>query len=233
MQEGIECSSYSVLRTEKKYEIPPDTRSVLTTRLSKIMDMDRYSGARGYLVRSLYFDSIGDDDFLDKINGLESRKKIRLRTYSLTQPWIKLELKQKQGAVQMKKTLQILPQTAIELMRGHFAPLLAQEGSFPKELYQMLSCGLYRPRCIVEYRRKAFTAQANDTRITIDTDIRVSRHCERFFEPAAVFTPLLGPSVLEVKYNGFLLEQCREAIRTADIPEMSFSKYEMARRALH
>lgn len=229
----MEQHVHAVARTEKKYELSPEKSVLLTRRLSKIMEKDSHSGVCGYLVRSLYFDSAYDNDYFDKVNGLELRKKIRLRVYSPAQQWVKLELKQKQGAFQVKKTMAVTRETAMELMRGSFAPLLRQDGEFPKYLYRIMSCGLYRPKCIVEYRRAAFTAQTNDTRITIDTDIRVSKNCGRFLEQAVPLAPLLKRPVLEVKYNGFLLDQYKEAVNMADIPEMSFSKYEMARQAAY
>ena len=83
----------SVMRTEKKYSITWAQQNVLLHRLSSIMKTDANSDIGGYLVRSLYFDSIYDDDYFDKINGLESRKKIRLRIYSPSQHNAKLELK--------------------------------------------------------------------------------------------------------------------------------------------
>ncbi len=226
-------NTYAIVRTEKKYEISPERSAVLMRRLSKIMDEDSHNGPGGYVVRSMYFDTAYDDDYFDKVNGLESRKKIRLRIYTPSQPWVKLELKQKQGSVQVKKTMVISHEVALELMRGRFTPLLRQEDEFPKYLYQIMSCGLYRPKCIVEYKRAAFTARANDTRVTIDTDIRVSRNLGCFFEQAVPFTPLLKQPVLEVKYNGFLVDPCKEAVNMADIPEMSFGKYEMARKAAY
>ncbi len=226
-------NTYAVVRTEKKYGISPERSAVLMRGLSKIMEEDSHSGNGGYVVRSMYFDTVYDDDYFDKVNGLESRKKIRLRIYSPSQQWVKLELKQKQGTVQVKKTMVISRETALELMRGRFTTLLRQEGEFPKYLYQIMSCGLYRPKCIVEYKRAAFTALANDTRITIDTDIRVSKNFGCFFEQAVPLMPLLKQPVLEVKYNGFLVAQCKEAVNMADIPEMSFSKYEMARKAVY
>lgn len=223
--------THAIVRTEKKYEISPEKSAILVRRLSKIMEKDSHSRDCGYIVRSMYFDSAYDDDYFDKVNGLESRKKIRLRIYSPAQQWVKLEIKQKQGAVQVKKTMAIPHETALELMRGKFTPLLQQEGEFPKYLYGIMSCGLYRPKCIIEYKRTAFTARTNDTRITIDTDIRASKNCSHFFEQAVPFITLLKQPVLEVKYNGFLLDPCKEAVNMADIPEMSFSKYEMARQA--
>ncbi len=229
----MEALTYAVMRTEKKYEIPPVTSFMLANRLSKIMDTDRHGGPCGYTVRSLYFDSIDDSDFFDKVNGLEFRRKIRLRIYSPAQRRVKLELKQKQGTVQVKKTLEISRESAAALIEGNFSSLLTLKGNFPKELYQIMSCGLYRPKCIIAYHRTAFTAQASDTRITIDTDVRASKNCACFFASSPALLPMLHWPVLEVKYNGFLPEQCRQAVNPAGILEMAFSKYEMARRLVY
>lgn len=77
----------SVFRSEKKYEVDLQTESVLTDRLQKLMEADPHNGISGYMVRSLYFDGIYDGDYFDKVDGLEYRKKIRLRIYSrLTKP---------------------------------------------------------------------------------------------------------------------------------------------------
>ena len=224
---------YAVVRTEKKYGISSVTGSILRERLSKVMEADRHSGAGGYRVRSLYFDSLDDDDFFDKVDGLERRKKIRLRIYSPDQRWVKLELKQKQGAVQVKKTLEISRETAGQLISGNFTPLLSLESGFPGELYQTMIRGIYRPKCVIEYRRTAFALRTNNTRITIDSDIRASGNCGSFFDRTSVLTPLLKEPVLEVKYNDFLPDQCKTVIHLADRLEISFSKYEMARRLIH
>ena len=71
-----------VVRTEKKYSISPCQCSKLLYRLEPIMGLDQHSGLDGYMVRSLYFDSIYDNDYFDKVSGLEMRKKVRLRIYA-------------------------------------------------------------------------------------------------------------------------------------------------------
>lgn len=224
--------TYAVVRTEKKYEISEEQCSRIRKMLSKVMQADLHSGPQGYLVRSLYFDSIYDDDLFDKINGLEFRKKVRLRIYSFTQDNVKLELKQKQGSAQIKKTLKISRKSAEMLIRGDFSPLLNMSDEFARHLYSTLMCGVYRPKCIIEYKRAAFTVHVNNVRVTIDSDIRASCDCSRFWDSNAALLPLMKSTVLEVKYDGFLPEHCRDAVNLAGIPEMSFSKYEMARQAI-
>ena len=221
---------HAVMRTEKKYSVSLSTSRQLANRLSRIMQTDAHGSSDGYTVRSLYFDSVYDDDYFDKVNGLEFRKKVRLRLYSPEQPWIKLEVKQKQGAVQMKKSLVISRELAFRMIGGEYFGLLELEGAFPRELYTLLEQGLYRPKCIVEYRRLAFVGETNNIRITIDSHLGASRKCGDFFAGGLSLQALLKEPTLEVKYDGFLLDYCKGIINLTDLPELSLSKYEMARR---
>ena len=60
----------SVLKTfrhEYKFVIPYDEMLRLRKKLNILLDIDR--DYNGYMIRSLYFDSINDDDYYDKLNG--------------------------------------------------------------------------------------------------------------------------------------------------------------------
>lgn len=222
----------SVVRTEKKYSISQCQQSTLLYRLSSVMDTDKYSNINGYMVRSLYFDSIYDNDYFDKISGLEVRKKVRLRIYSPEQTTVKLELKQKQGSAQKKTSLSISKKLAEEMIHGHYTGLLELNSDFALTFYQILETGLYRPKCIVEYRRIAFAEESNDTRITMDSEIGMSPLCGRFFDKHLSLIPVRREPVLEVKYNGFLLSNIKQILDFADASELAISKYAMSRQVL-
>ncbi len=64
-----------VLREEKKYNISLERANYLFGKMRQVMDGDPYNGLNKYMVRSLYFDSINDDDFFEKESGNEYRKK--------------------------------------------------------------------------------------------------------------------------------------------------------------
>ena len=70
-----------VLRKEKKFLLTIDEYYRIKEKLKKVISLDENSKNGGYTVRSLYFDTIDDIDFESKENGLEIRKKIRLRNY--------------------------------------------------------------------------------------------------------------------------------------------------------
>lgn len=222
----------SVMRTEKKYSITWNQQSALYHGLSLTMKTDENSDAGGYLVRSLYFDSIYDNDYFDKIDGLEFRKKIRLRIYSPDQDTVKLELKQKQGAAQNKKSLIITRDLAKEMIAGRYIGLMELHSQLAEEFYQMLETGVYRPKCIVDYHRIAFAEDSNDIRITFDSEIAASHNCEGFFKKDLSLLPVRKEPVLEVKYNGFLLSNIKRMLDIADVPEIAVSKYIMSRQLL-
>lgn len=225
-------SAVSVVRTEKKYSISPYQQNRLLYRLERIMSSDKHSGIGGYMVRSLYFDSIYDNDYFDKISGLEVRKKIRLRIYSPEQKTVKLELKQKQGSAQKKISLSITKELAEEMIHGHYTGLAELNSDLALTFYQILETGLYRPKCIVEYHRIAFAEECNDTRITMDSEIGMSPFCDYFFDKQLSLIPVTEETVLEVKYNGFLLSNIKQVLDFADASELSISKYAMSRQVL-
>lgn len=222
----------TVIRTEKKYEITEQKKALLIRQLLHVMKMDENGNTNGYQVRSLYFDSIYDDDYFDKLDGLELRKKIRLRIYSPSQEQVKLEIKQKQGAAQQKRSMWIPKETALEMMKGNYSLLLDMKSELAEELYQMMERGVYRPKCIIEYNRIAFMEDVNSTRITFDSNLRASSFCHDFFKPELSMIPVLNMPVLEVKYNGFLLSNLKNVLNMADSSEIAISKYAISRMLL-
>ena len=221
-----------VVRTEKKYSISQCQCSKLLYRLKPVMRLDQHSGLDGYMVRSLYFDSIYDNDYFDKVSGLEMRKKVRLRIYAPEQQTVKLELKQKQGSAQKKISLSISRDLAEEMMGGQYSGLLELGSDTAMMFYRILETGLYRPQCIIEYNRIAFAEESNDIRITVDSDIGMSPFCERFFDREVSYIPVRKEPVLEVKYNRFLLSSIKRVLDFADSTELAISKYAMSRQVL-
>ena len=222
-----------VLRQEKKFAINLTDGAILRQRLGSVMHRDAHNGAQGYVIRSLYFDTPDDQDFSDKIDGLELRRKIRLRTYSPQSDFAMLEMKQKEGPYQRKRSLRIAREDAQRLCLGDYEPLHGYDDPFAAECYGLMSRMCYRPKAIVEYHRKAFIAKENRIRITLDHHIIATESRLDLFAPDLNLYPVLDPfnAVLEVKYNGFLLSYIKAAVNGADRSELSVSKYCLARSA--
>ena len=184
------------------------------------------------MIRSLYFDTAYDGDYFEKLAGVELRRKIRLRCYDPNADFAMLEMKQKQGANQMKRSLRLSREDAIRLTKGDYSPLLKYQEPFAVECYGLMHCRCYRPKTIVEYNRKAFIAKENKIRVTFDNNIVATESSFDLFDSNLNMNPILDKYdvVLEVKFNGFLLDYIRRLINPVDRGELSVSKYVLARQ---
>ena len=87
---------------------------------------------------------LDDSDFYDKIEGIELRRKLRLRIYSPESDFAMLEMKQKEGSYQRKRSLRVSREDAQKLIKGEFSALLHYEDPFAAECF-----GLFPPEDIV------------------------------------------------------------------------------------
>lgn len=220
-----------VLRQEKKFLITLQQYYEFSHIFSKVLTLDSHSQGDGYEIRSLYFDSLDDRDFHEKEDGIELRRKIRLRTYGENTPFAMLEMKQKQGQLQKKRSLKMKREDAEALILGNYSVLLNYREPFACECYAMMNMYYYRPVCIVSYHRKAFVAKENKIRITFDHHIVANESDFQIFSTQLNQYPVMDPYlvVLEVKYNGFLLSYIKDVINIIDKSELSVSKYCLGR----
>ncbi len=222
----------TVLRREEKYLLTMREALRCASRIAKILQTDAYSRHGAYQIRSLYFDTVDDRDFHDKLTEQNCRQKIRLRIYTPGDSRVKLELKQKENIYQRKRSLLISREDALALIDCRYSVLLNYEDAFACELFAILSKGCYRPKTIVEYRRRAFMAKENNIRLTLDRDIRAAEENFDLFSPALPLYPVLPQDsvIFEVKYNRFLLGYITDMIRCVDRRSVSASKYCLGRQ---
>ena len=221
-----------VLREEKKFLISIDEFISLSHKLGNIMLSDPHNGTHGYTIRSLYFDTVYDRDYFEKQAGVELRRKIRLRCYDPKADYAMLEIKQKQGANQKKRSLRMTKADAEALIAGKYEVLLKYKEDFARECYGLMHYKCYRPKTIVQYNRKAYIAKENKIRITFDNNIVATETNFDLFSENLVMYPVLDKFnvVLEVKFNGFLLDYIRQFINSINKSELSVSKYALARQ---
>lgn len=222
-----------VLRQEKKYVLAYEQFRSLDYTFSKLLHPDPNNGPGGYMVRSLYFDTMEDKDFYEKEDGIEIRRKIRLRIYDTSADCALLEMKQKEGANQKKRSLRISREDAKQMAKGQYQCLLKYDHKFAGECYGLMNLQCYRPKSIVEYQRKAYIVSENKTRITFDHSIRATEACSNLFDRRLKQYPVMDPylTVLEVKYNGFLLSYIKQLLSLEGKTTTSVSKYSMSRAA--
>ncbi|MFI3213927.1 MAG: polyphosphate polymerase domain-containing protein [Eubacteriales bacterium] len=216
-----------VERSENKYYLRYDLVSELKKELQKILELDEYSSKGSYIVRSLYFDTINNNDFNEKMAGVQNRKKIRLRVYSPNSKNAKFEIKAKQGAFQKKSSLIVSREVAEQIMQGNYGILLNHsENLIALKLYSMLTLGCYRPVVLIEYDRIAYTYPENDIRITIDTKVRSSEiELDLFNTEVPFIGTIQEQAIVEVKFNGKLLESLAKIFSKYPMVQTSISKY--------
>lgn len=224
-----------VLRFERKFLLPYEEYCKCRAYIAKVMEADAHTGDTGYKIRSLYFDTISDSDYFDKVDGVETRRKIRLRLYDTSSDAAWLEMKQKQGDNQLKRSLKVKREDAVLLTKGMYDPLLHYKSEFANECYGLMNMRCYKPKAVVDYMREAYTAPENSTRVTFDREIRASESCFDIFSPDLITHPVLDMYwvVMEVKYNLFLIDCVKDLVSRCERNQTSVSKYCMGRMAAY
>lgn len=218
------------LRHEYKFLISRADAELLKLRLPHIMQRDPHAGETGrYTIRSLYFDDVNAAAYYEKLDGIDSRTKYRIRFYDYDSSIIKLEKKEKLGNL-TRKTAQTITKNdarALEYALAQGCPDTT-EGLTEELRLACLGRGL-RPKVLVDYDRTPFLCHAGNTRITIDENLRTRPYIAHLFASPRAMTPVLEPDqvILEVKFDDFLPGYLADAL--ADIPKvnMAISKFAM------
>lgn len=215
-------------RHEHKYRINKIEMYNIRDKLMELMPVDR--NIDGYMVRSLYFDSINNIDYYDKLGGLYNRKKIRLRIYENNPSYAKLEIKKKSDNHQLKESVVVSRDVANSLIKGDYQVLLNLNSDVALEIYDIMMSNCYRPKCIIEYERIAFMSNTT-TRVTLDYNIRRSNDIDSFLNGDINYLGLTNynEAVLEVKFDRFLEPYIGKVLNNFVTNNESVSKYVMGR----
>ena len=223
---GIDIS-----RKEIKYVLDRCSAEDIQRKLALLLPVDGNSARGGYMVRSLYFDTIYDRDYYDKIEGLEKRQKIRLRIYSPEENTAKLEVKEKIGGYQRKRSEPVAKEDIGLMINRRYGELRKKYKSpFLQSVFSRMETEYYMPKTIVEYTRRAFVNPANEIRITVDSSLKATESSFDLFSARLCLSPVLHPVILEVKYTRFLLSYIKTALDMVDRTPVSVSKYCLGRR---
>lgn len=216
-----------VSRREIKYFIGVEDYLYFRSVFSMFLNSDKHNVEGGYVVRSLYFDSIDNIDFHDKLDGEKNRKKIRIRVYSPYDKVAKLEVKYKFNVNQRKESLSITREDAIEIISCNYSVLLKYNDALAHKVYVMMTTYLYKPVVTIEYKREAFFHNEYGIRSTLDTNITSSETDFNIFSDNMVLLPVfdITKPVLEVKYDKYLYSWFKDLLSIKQCTVSSISKY--------
>lgn len=208
---------------------------VLSRQLDHVLWRDENGDENNeYHIRSLYFDTIFNDAYFDKIDGVQNRNKYRIRIYNLSDALIKLECKTKVGSLISKRSLTIPRDLCEQLMAGDPTGLEQTRSGLLGDMYREMTCGLMRPVVIVDYVREAYVHPAEEVRITFDKQLRTGLGSIDLFNP---YVPTVSPFdnneiILEVKFNRVMPPYIRDLLCTycPNALQSAISKYTWCRR---
>ena len=217
-------------RHEWKHEISFSARLALQARLGAVCRPDPHAPGGLYQIRSLYFDTPADRALREKLDGVSRREKFRIRYYNLDASLIHLEKKSKWGGLGTKETAELTPAEAQAIVDGDLDWMADSGRPLVRELYlKMIAQGL-APKTIVDYTRRPFVFPPGNVRVTLDYDIRTGLGSTDFLNPDCTTIPAGDPvTILEVKWDAFLPDIIRDAVRLNGRRAGAFSKYAACR----
>lgn len=220
----------NVKRQELKYYFPTENTHLIKEILSTLLIPDPFNiGENGYEISSLYFDSLDDRDFNQKLDGVMYREKYRIRIYNKDTSFGKFEIKRKLNNVIDKISIKLSNKDMRSILDGNFQSIEKDETEYASKLIKMHH---YSPKTIVSYNRYAFYLPYNNIRITIDSNLsshgfNVDLLNIRTIEKNNINKR--GYSVLEVKFENNLPNFIKQALSDLTFTRSAVSKYALSR----
>ncbi|HEY4509076.1 MAG TPA: polyphosphate polymerase domain-containing protein [Candidatus Paceibacterota bacterium] len=229
-------------RLEFKYVLDPLIYMQVRSFIESIgLEHDRSVLGGLYTVTSIYFDTIGLDDYYDTAGGFLDRKKLRVRIYDRefdSKKEIHFEVKNKHDMFILKDRVTVVGKEWQDLLRGDFRKFSKVFDGF------ILSEGR-TPTVIVRYEREAYDSWFHGrVRLTFDRKIEAIRpdslvHIDELWydvnpvyeEYANEYTS--SPTVLEIKFGDKLPWWFSFMVRKFDLQRSVFSKYSRSIDALY
>ena len=219
-----------VFRHEWKIEINPTDLFVLRQRLRAIAKPDPHAVNGKYFIRSLYFETPTDKALREKIDGVNRREKFRFRYYNHDSNLIRLEKKSKLNGLCNKQMIEISAEQAQKIIDGDLSWMRSSKAPLIQELNSKMAIERLQPKVIVDYTREPFVYPPGNVRITFDYNIRTGLNSKDFLNPDCVMIPAGdAPILMEVKWDAFMPNIIRDAIRLKGRRAAAFSKYAQCR----
>ncbi len=232
-------------RFEFKYVLPQPLRKELENELRYFLEFDPYVESQPkhqYFVRSLYFDDPFHTCFYDKIEGLHTRSKFRVRTYTKdlqdgTPQFLEIKGRYNNLVLKQRTPLDQGLWIADECGDGLVNRLLRSVGSSEvgrKFEYDLLRKRL-RPVALVDYIRRPYISRFDpEFRLTFDSKLRGTRTKSLFPNGGAPQSRRLLPgyTVMEMKFKRHIPSWFHRLIQAYELRRISVSKICHAMEAL-
>ena len=229
MLESTSGDNMRKYRHELKFIISSNMAEILKMKLAPLMDVDANSiyDDKTYLIRSLYFDDMDSSAYYEKMDGVEFRKKYRIRIYNMDDSFIRLECKYKHNNMTSKDQLKISKDVCDKIVNSESLDIDLYDNKFFKQFYVDKTLKGLKPSIIVDYKRLAYTYPISDVRITFDSKIRSGLYNYNLFDENINYYSIIDDDevVLEVKFNEILPEPIAIILSTVPTARQAFSKF--------
>lgn len=220
-------------RHEIKYIISKSSAEILKQKLKTIMEVDKnsYNKDNTYLIRSLYFDDPQSTAYYEKLNGVEFRKKYRIRIYNKQDDFIRLECKYKHNNMTSKESVLISKDICSKIINGSIDDIDITKDNILKRFIIDMKTKKLAPSVIVDYKRLAYTYPVSEVRVTFDSQIKSGIYNYDLFDEDTSYTSVIDDDylVLEVKYNEILSETLAIILSTISLNREAYSKFATCR----
>lgn len=231
-----------MVKYEHKHLVPLHQLDNLRKALKPYVNLDRYAdrnSVKEYTVRSIYFDTKDLDFYNQKLDGLNLRKKIRVRGYDhvIEDATVFLEIKKKKGYFIDKRRSPVEYKSLIPLLssgdiKTHICPSdVNTDATVNAErfLFHVHHLAL-KPYILIIYEREAYYSKCHyNLRITIDKNIRSQYHAslQTLFENGFNISILPKHCILEIKSEIQYPSWLSQVLGRFHLRQEALSKYAM------
>jgi hypothetical protein len=223
-------------RYEFKYVLPKNIREEVERELQYFVELDPFvssTAGNSYFVRSLYFDDPSYTSFYEKIDGMCSREKFRLRTYT-NQPHdgtaMFLEVKGRHNNLVTKHRVMLNGKAGDDLGNDDAlaAQILRKTGESPvrRQFEYELYRKRLRPVALIDYRRRPYISKFDpEFRLTFDEGLCFTATDAVFPSSAESYRRgLPGFTIMEIKFRYHVPSWFYRIIASYELNRVSVSK---------
>jgi len=225
-----------VKRQELKYYINSIEAKRMRSLFKVFLSHDKYlKNQIDYTVSSLYFENYDNKNLDEKLDGILSRNKYRIRIYNKDLSLIKLENKIKKNNTISKISTIISQKDCQNLCNLNFQNIKKKNKIFNK-MATYLNIFKYKPKVIIEYQREAYYLPYNNIRITFDKNLSSYNNYTDInnLHKGASF-PVINENMitLEVKFNNELPVHLKQILSMIPASRASIGKYVLGQRFMN
>ena len=224
-------------RFEFKYVLPQGLCDEFQRELQYFVELDPFvdrTAEKRYFVRSLYFDNPQFEAYYEKIDGLRTREKFRLRTYTNDPAGVSpqfLEIKGRHNNLVFKHRAP-LAESVATLENGEardtaskILALLSECDIKSKFIFALFRKQI-RPIVLIDYLRRPYVSKYDpEFRVTFDSNLSAVKSDSLFPKENSVSRRLIpGHSVMEVKFRYHVPAWFHRLLQAYELERTSISK---------